>query len=85
MNKLVEIHNGNESIEHLRETAAADPVLTVDEIAGELRCSKAHVYNAINGNVSGVSPLRVIHMGRRRLVRRSSFEQWKQENERCDE
>jgi excisionase family DNA binding protein len=84
MNRLVEIPNGNESIEHPRETAGTDAVLTVDEIAGELRCSKAHVYNAINGKVSGVSPLRVIHMGRRVLVRRSSFEQWKRENERCD-
>jgi excisionase family DNA binding protein len=58
-------------------------VLTVPEVAKELRCSTGHVYNAINGKVSGVSALPAIGMGRRRLVRRLALEQWKQENERC--
>ena len=56
-------------------------VLTVPEVAEDLRCSKAHVYKAILGKVHGVSPLPAISMGRRRLVRRSSLEQWKRENE----
>jgi hypothetical protein len=64
-------------------TLGIDAVLTADEVASELPCSKAHVYNAINGKVTGVSALKVIHMGRRVLVRRSSLEIWKQENERC--
>jgi excisionase family DNA binding protein len=59
----------------------ADPVMTVGEVAAELRCSKAHVYNAVNGKVAGVSTLPVIQMGRRVLVRRSSLERWKQQNE----
>jgi hypothetical protein len=46
-----------------------------------LRCSKAHVYNAIAGKVEGVSALPAISMGRRKLVRRSAFEQWKKLNE----
>ncbi len=82
MNQVIEI--GNKSDERNTARAAfvrSDEVLNVDEIAAELRCSKAHVYNAINGKVSGVSALPAIHMGRRALVRRSSLELWKQENE----
>jgi excisionase family DNA binding protein len=86
MNKVTEIGNGTEATARpLVGITNADTVLTVDEIADELRCSKAHVYNAINGKVSGVSALRVISMGRRVLVRRSSFELWKEENERMRE
>ena len=61
---------------------AADEILTVSEVAAELRCSNAHVYNAIYGKVAGVSALAAIPIGRRRLVRRSALEQWKRENER---
>ena len=60
-----------------------DEVLTVDEVAKDLRCSKAHVYKVINGVVAGVSPLPAIGIGRRRLVRRSTLEQWKRSNERA--
>jgi excisionase family DNA binding protein len=58
-------------------------ILTITEVAKELRCSKAHVYHAINGKVPGVSALPAISMGRRRLVRRSTLEQWKRSNERA--
>jgi excisionase family DNA binding protein len=86
MNKMTEIGNGAEATARpLMGTTNADAVLTVDEIAEELRCSRAHVYNAINGKVSGISALRVISMGRRVLIRRSSFELWKEENERMRE
>ena len=56
-------------------------ILTVTEVAVELRCSKAHVYNAIAGKVRGVTPLPAISMGRRRLVRRAALEKWKSANE----
>jgi excisionase family DNA binding protein len=56
-------------------------ILTVAEVAMELRCSKAHVYNAISGKVEGVCPLPAISMGRRKLVRRAALEQWKETNE----
>ena len=59
-----------------------DVVLTIPEVAAELRCSKAHVYNVINGRVKGVSSLPAIIMGRRKLVRRSTLDRWKAENER---
>jgi excisionase family DNA binding protein len=56
-------------------------ILTVDEVARELRCSKAHVYKAIAGKVRGITALPAICMGRRKLVQRSSFEVWKKRNE----
>lgn len=59
-----------------------DEILTVAEVAVELRCSKAHVHNAINGRLAGISPLPAIRMGRRKLVRRSALERWKRANER---
>jgi hypothetical protein len=59
-----------------------DEILTVLDVATELRGSKAHVHNAIKGKVAGVSQLPAIHMGRRKLIRRSALEQWKTANER---
>ena len=56
-------------------------ILSISEVALNLRCSKAHVYNAINGKITGVSQLPAIPMGRRRLVRRSSLESCKAANE----
>ncbi len=62
--------------------ALSDEIRTVAEVAEELRCSRAHVHNCINGRVAGVSPLPAIHMGRRKLIRRSALERWKRSNER---
>jgi excisionase family DNA binding protein len=59
-----------------------DEVLRVLEVARDLRCSKSHVYNAIRGQLSGVTPLPVIRMGRRFLVTRSALERWKKDNQR---
>jgi excisionase family DNA binding protein len=61
-----------------------DDILTVTEVAADLRCSKAHVYNAINGKISGLAKLPAIPMGRRRLVRRSALEWWKRASEQGD-
>jgi excisionase family DNA binding protein len=63
-------------------TQSLETILTVAEVAKDLRCSKAHVYHAINGTVPGVSPLPAIIMGRRKLIRRSTLEQWKAANEK---
>jgi excisionase family DNA binding protein len=51
-------------------------LLTAAEVASELRCSKAHVHNLINGRVRGARPLPSLWLGRRRLVRRTSLDQW---------
>ncbi len=57
-------------------------VLTTDEVARELRCSKAHVSKAIAGKLPNVTPLPVVPMGRRKLVRRAALLRWIEENER---
>lgn len=57
-------------------------ILTTDEVARELRCSKAHVSKAIAGKLPNVTSLPVIPMGRRKLVRRTALINWLEENER---
>jgi excisionase family DNA binding protein len=59
-----------------------DPIMTIEEVAADLRCSMPHVYKAIKGKVAGVSALPAIAMGRKKLVRRSALERWKRTNER---
>jgi excisionase family DNA binding protein len=56
-------------------------ILTVIEVARELRCSKSHVHHLIEGRVRGVQPLPSLWLGRRRLVRRSSLNEWIKANE----
>jgi excisionase family DNA binding protein len=64
--------------------SSQNEILTVAEVAAELRCSKALVYKLVNGEVRGVTALPVIRLGRRRLVRKASLDQWKRMNENCD-
>lgn len=59
-----------------------EQILTVSEVARELRCSKAHVHNLINEKVRGTKALPSIALGRRRLVRRESLNSWIECNER---
>ena len=61
-----------------------DEILTVAEVAAELKCSKAQIYKLVNGEVRGVTALPVIRLGRRRLVRKASLDQWKLLNENRD-
>jgi excisionase family DNA binding protein len=56
-------------------------VLTVREVAAELRCSKAHVHNIIAGKVHDLPPLPVLRIGRRRLVRAEGLKRWMAELE----
>ena len=51
-------------------------ILTLRDVAVELRCSKAHVCNLVNGRVTGVPPLPHISLGRRKLIRREWLDQW---------
>jgi hypothetical protein len=60
-------------------------VLTVRDVALELRCSMAHVQRVINGRVKNVSRLPAIRMGRRMLVMRDTLEDWKRGNEQSDD
>jgi hypothetical protein len=61
----------------------SDSILTTTEIAVELRCSKAQVYRLLNGAVKGVPKLAYISLGRKKVVRRSTLEDWKHVNEGC--
>lgn len=60
-----------------------DTILTAVEVAAELRCSKAQVYRLLNGAVKDVPKLPYISLGRKKVVRRSTLEDWKQHNEGC--
>jgi excisionase family DNA binding protein len=51
-------------------------MLTVKEAADILRCSKAHVHNAVHGKVQGFPKLTHLTIGRRKLVRSDWLEQW---------
>ena len=57
-------------------------MLTLRDVALELRCSVAHVYNVINGKVKNVPRLPTIAIGRRKkLIQRDTLEEWKRSNE----
>jgi hypothetical protein len=56
-------------------------VLTVRDVALELRCSVTHVYNLINGKVKNISKLPTIPIGRRKVIQRDALEDWKKVNE----
>lgn len=51
-------------------------LLTIGEVARELRCSKGHVQHLIHGKVPHAIPLPSVPLGRRRMIRRSSLHEW---------
>lgn len=51
-------------------------VLTLQEVAEQLRCSKAHVCNIIHGKVPTLPLMPVVRLGRRLLVRREALNGW---------
>lgn len=53
------------------QVAAADPWMTVTEVAAELRVSKMTIYRAADGG-----HLHAIRAGRSIRIRRSWFEEW---------
>jgi excisionase family DNA binding protein len=61
--------------------SSAPAVLTVSEVARELRCSKAHVHNIVAGKVPNLPPLPVLRIGRRVLVRFEGLKAWMSELE----
>lgn len=60
-------------------------VLTVRNVALELRCSLAHLRNVISGKVKNVPRLPTIAIGRRKPIQRETLEDWKKSHERCDD
>lgn len=64
----------------MQDQTEKSDVLTLVEVAEVLRCSKAHVCNAIRGRVPGVPKLTHFALGRRKLVRREWLESWIEQN-----
>jgi MarR-like DNA-binding transcriptional regulator SgrR of sgrS sRNA len=58
-------------------------VLTINDVATILHCSKAHVSNVLNGKVRGLPRLTHFAMGRRKLVRREWLDRWMEANRRA--
>jgi len=58
------------------DKSSPDDVLTMNEVAAILRCSKNHVSNVLNGKVPGLPTLTHFAMGRRKLVRRQWLAEW---------
>jgi excisionase family DNA binding protein len=67
----------------MQEAVKDTHVLTIDDVAAILRCSKTHVSNVLAGKVPGVLRLTHIAMGRRKLVRREWLDQWMETNKIC--
>ena len=59
----------------LKQDSTSD-LLTLDEVAVILRCSKAHLCNVLNGKVVSLPALPHIPLGRRKLVRKAALEAW---------
>ena len=57
-------------------------LLTLDDVAAILHCSKAHVANIVAGKVWDCPAIPAVRLGRRRLVRRASLEAWIAANDR---
>ena len=57
-------------------------VLTLNEAAAVLRCSKGHLSNVLAGRVKGLPPLPRITIGRRTLIRREALGAWLESVER---
>lgn len=70
--EVVEARDGR----HRSSLESFRPLLTAEEVALELRCSRAHVYNILGGKVLGLPPLPAIRLGRRTLIRRTALQEW---------
>ena len=60
----------------LHQTTSQSRILTLAEAAEVLRCSKAHLSNVLNGHVASLPPLPQVCVGRRKLIRRDSLDEW---------
>jgi hypothetical protein len=56
-------------------------LLTMNDVAVLLHCSKAHVCKAVAGQVRGCPAIPALTLGRRKLVRRASLLAWIEQNE----
>jgi hypothetical protein len=64
----------------MQEAMNDDRILTINDVATILRCSKTHVSHVLAGKIAGIHKLTHIAMGRRKLVRREWLEEWMETN-----
>jgi hypothetical protein len=79
MRRISALKKSRDAASTLTEGPEAHPlrdILTLPEVACELRCSKAHLFNILSGKVRGVPPLPVLRLGRRLLVRHEVLTKW---------
>lgn len=61
----------------MQEKSASLPlVLTLPEIARELRCSRAYLNRILAGRVPDLPPLPVFHIGRNVFIRSAMLQRW---------
>lgn len=51
-------------------------LLTMREVAGVLRCSKAQVCRLVSGKAAGCMPIPAIPLGRRKMIRKEALLAW---------
>jgi len=73
---LTQDREAAQTLTEISDAPSLRPVLTLTEVARELRCSKAHLHNIIAGRVRGLPPLPVLRLGRRLLIRADALMQW---------
>ena len=56
----------------MQEVLKDNHILTINDVAAILRCSKTHVSHVLAGKIPGIPRLTHIAMGRRKLTRRLS-------------
>jgi hypothetical protein len=66
----------------MQETTTDHCILTINDVAAILRCSKTHVSHVLAGRIPGIPRLSHLAMGRRKLVRREWLDQWMETNKR---
>jgi excisionase family DNA binding protein len=66
----------------MNQAEAPTHILTIEEVAETLRCSKAHVSKALSGKIPGVPRLTHFAVGRRKLVRREWLDEWLEANKK---
>ena len=64
----------------MQEVLKDNHILTINDVAAILRCSKTHVSHVLAGKIPGIPRLTHIAMGRRKLVRRDWLDQWMESN-----
>jgi excisionase family DNA binding protein len=53
-----------------------DPLMTVEESAEYMRCSRQRVYDLLARQGDGLARLKGVHDGRRRLIRKSELDRY---------